>query len=311
MNSLQKEQTTNEKFIELYLRFKAKCFDKFKMSDIDEIIKLFEVWAKNCSQNEDENIYNKPNNCNLHIWNYMWNNNWEVCSLNEQKMLDKKCKTKDCNRMISSKMSKSKLCTRCAQKKWNKEHEKEIKIYHKKHRKKYYKENKERELAINQKYRENNKVKISKINYKYYKKRTEYYKNLSKKYYEKNKEKRAKYNLEYVKKKYKEDLAFRNRRKLGTALGGVIRYYLKTGKVSNPLPELGVDWKGIMKVLTPIPKPRKDYHVDHIIPLYKFDLSDIEQILTAFAPENHRWTLAKDNMGRDRPNTRKRKYKID
>lgn len=49
MNNYKKEQTTNEEFIELYLRFKAKCFDKFKMDDIDEIIKLFEVWTRTCS----------------------------------------------------------------------------------------------------------------------------------------------------------------------------------------------------------------------------------------------------------------------
>ncbi len=126
----------------------------------------------------------------------------------------------------------------------------------------------------------------------------------SKKHYEENKELRGRQVAEYVRKKYREDEAFRNRRKLGSALGSVIRYYIKTGRISNPLPKFGIDWKGIMKVLTPIPQPRKDYNVDHIIPLYKFDLSDIEQIQLAFAPENHRWMLAKENMARDRPGTK-------
>ena len=50
-NYIRKEQvkTSNEIFIESYLRFKAKCFDKFRMSDLNEIIKLFEVWTRTCS----------------------------------------------------------------------------------------------------------------------------------------------------------------------------------------------------------------------------------------------------------------------
>jgi len=61
-----------------------------------------------------------------------------------------------------------------------------------------------------------------------------------------------------------------------------------------------INRKGIIKVLTPIPKPRKDYHVDHIIPLFKFDLSKIEQIHLAFSPENHRWLTIQENLRRNR-----------
>ncbi len=178
-------------------------------------------------------------------------------------------------------------------------------------RKEYYQKNKERELAVNEKYRNNNKVKISKINNKYYKKRKGYYRNKAKEYYENNKELRKKQNLEHYHKMYKSSEGFRMRRLLGTALGYVIRNYIKTGKILNPMRKYHIDWEGIMKVLTPIPKPRSKYNVDHIIPLYKFDLTDFEQIHLAFAPENHRWMLAKDNMKRDRPNTKGRKYKID
>jgi len=143
---------------------------------------------------------------------------------------------------------------------------------------------------------------------KFYDKNTSTMKDRSKDYYEKNKEQSNKNNLEYVKARYKVDEAFRMRRYLGTALGLVIRDYIKTGKISNPMKKYGIDWEGIIKVVTPIPKPRKDYHVDHIVPLYKFDLSDFEQIHLAFTPENHRWLKAKDNMKRSK--LKRRKHEI-
>ena len=68
MNNLQIElkrqkekepnKTTNEIFIELYLRFKDKCFNS-RIEDIDEIIKLFEVWTRTCSQNDKMKEYYK------------------------------------------------------------------------------------------------------------------------------------------------------------------------------------------------------------------------------------------------------------
>lgn len=172
----------------------------------------------------------------------------------------------------------------------------------KEYRKEHYQENKEKELEVNKKYRENNKRKISKINSKYYDKRKKYYKDKSKERYENNKELRKKQNLEYYHKMYKSNEGFRMRRLLGTALSRVIRYYIKTSKIANPMRKYHIDWKGIMEVLTPIPQPRKDYNVDHIIPLCRFDLTDFKQIHLAFAPENHRWMLAKDNRRRDRKN---------
>ena len=106
--------------------------------------------------------------------------------------------------------------------------------------------------------------------------------------------------MEYANRRYKEDEGFRIRKKLGGALSSIIRQYIKTGKVGNRLKKYGIDWEGIIKQLSPIPKNRYLYHVDHIIPLFKFDLTNIEQVHLAFAPENHRWLLAKENQGRDR-----------
>ena len=39
-------------------------------------------------------------------------------------------------------------------------------------------------------------------------------------------------------------------------------------------------------------------HIDHIKPLCSFDLTNLEEVKKAFAPENHRWLLAKDNLAK-------------
>jgi hypothetical protein len=42
--------------------------------------------------------------------------------------------------------------------------------------------------------------------------------------------------------------------------------------------------------------PGPGYHIDHIVPLAAFDLTDENQVRLAFAPENHQWLLAKENL---------------
>ena len=72
------------------------------------------------------------------------------------------------------------------------------------------------------------------------------------------------------------------------------------GKIRNPMRKFNIDWGGIIKVLSPITENRSDYEVDHIIPLFKFDLTDIEHVHLAYATENHRWLKIKENRRRDR-----------
>lgn len=149
-------------------------------------------------------------------------------------------------------------------------------------------------------YYDNNKEDWKKRDKVRYDKNTTNIKKRSKNHYENHKEERAKYSLDYANRRYKEDEGFRMRKKLGTALGYVIRHYIKTGKIANPMKKYCIDWKGIIKVLTPIPKPRRAYDVDHIIPLWKFDLTNWEQVRIAFAPENHRWLTKKQNQKRSK-----------
>lgn len=48
--------------------------------------------------------------------------------------------------------------------------------------------------------------------------------------------------------------------------------------------------------LGPCPGERGEWHIDHIRPLASFDLSDDAQLQQAFAPENHQWLPARENI---------------
>ncbi len=222
-------------------------------------------------------------------------------------MKDKKCKTKDCKGMVNSHLSKSGLCNKCSLKDYRDKHRTQLKKYSKE----YWAENKDNYLEDNRKrsnvFNKKHNKRLRELSRTYYKKDPEKFKEHNKQYYRNHKEERDEYNLNYHNQRYREDEGFRIRKLLGGALRRVITLYIKTGRISNPMAKYGINWVGIMKVLTPIPKPRSAYDVDHIIPLYKFDLTNIEQIQIAFAPENHRWLLRKDNQTRERPNTRRKK----
>jgi len=63
-----------------------------------------------------------------------------------------------------------------------------------------------------------------------------------------------------------------------------------------------VDYEKIIEHLKPFPNNINKYHVDHIKPLCSFSFVgeegsiNLEEIQQAFAPENHQWLLAQDNL---------------
>ncbi len=61
-----------------------------------------------------------------------------------------------------------------------------------------------------------------------------------------------------------------------------------------------VDYDAIFEHIGPCPGGPADWHIDHIKPLCKFDLTDPEQVREAFAPDNHRWLEARPNQRRPR-----------
>ena len=56
----------------------------------------------------------------------------------------------------------------------------------------------------------------------------------------------------------------------------------------------GIDVAAIIAHIGPCPGP--DWHIDHLRPLAWFDLSDPNELMAAFSPENHQWLPAFENM---------------
>ncbi len=163
-------------------------------------------------------------------------------------------------------------------------------------------------------YRKNNLEKLREW-WKGYRKK-EKYKITKKKSYEKNKENnkekerrrakehRKKYSKKvrgyfniYAEKKRKTDKNYNVRNRLRCLFCAALRYYTKTGKYKKS-DEYGVNYKAIIEYLKPFPEDISLYHIDHRKPLCSFNLTNPEEIKKAFAPENHQWLLAEENLSK-------------
>ncbi len=98
-----------------------------------------------------------------------------------------------------------------------------------------------------------------------------------------------------ARKRRKTDLDFKIRSYLTTRLNEVFKAYSTIGK-QHTSKKYGINFTKIIEHLKPFPKDVSKYHIDHIIPLSKFDFNDLEQIKKAFAPKNHQWLTVKENL---------------
>jgi len=110
----------------------------------------------------------------------------------------------------------------------------------------------------------------------------------------KNRQKTTNWLKNYNIQRRKEDPNFNIRNRLRSRLYVVLRLY-GYGKKA-PANKYGIDYNKIIQHLKPFPKDISKYHVDHIVPLCTFELTDPIQIQIEFAPENHQWLLAEDNL---------------
>jgi hypothetical protein len=102
---------------------------------------------------------------------------------------------------------------------------------------------------------------------------------------------------EYFKKKMQTDWKFALKTRLRDNLRDALRYYSKTGKFRQHQSSHNlINYEKVIAHLGPCPGSRHEWHVDHIIPLYKFDFGVKEDIKKAFAPNNLRWLPAKENL---------------
>lgn len=183
------------------------------------------------------------------------------------------------------------------------EHKEEIKKY--KH--KYYLKNKEKLNDLNKKYYENNKQDILEQKKQYYEEYKEQIIEKSHKHYRKNKKKILDKHYQYNKNLYHNDinykLGYMLRRRISSALkkgqksGSAIRdlgcsisclrFWIELQFYDNPETGEKMSWET---------NKRYGWHLDHIIPLSFFDLTDREQFLKAAHFTNLQPLWAKENL---------------
>ena len=123
------------------------------------------------------------------------------------------------------------------------------------------------------------------------------------KYYQKNKDnpefknKRNERFKKYFVRRWEKDKDFRIAHRLRNLLYLALKNYTKNGKIMSSR-KYDIEYKKILEHLKPFPEDLSKYHIDHIKPLFSFDLTNQEEVKKAFAPENHQWLLAGDNQSK-------------
>ena len=226
------------------------------------------------------------------------------------KIIIKKCK--NCNNSFESSKQRILYCSDYCQKQSVKNRQKEnyqkTKGKYSKRIKEWNKKNKEKISEYQKKYRMNNYDKIREKKKIYHKNN----RNRIRFFYYNNKEKyKAHRQLPEIKSRTnerkrhmkKENKNFAIIERLRVSCRRALRNYTKTGKVMSSI-KYGIDYKAIIEHLKPFPADLSLYHIDHIKPLASFnfinkdDSTNLEEIKKAFAPENHQWLKAFDNISK-------------
>lgn len=114
-------------------------------------------------------------------------------------------------------------------------------------------------------------------------------------YYQLNKKIIKERNIAYRKQRIKINTNFALICRLRSSLIRAFKYYSKTGKIKVSC-EYRIDYQAIIEHLKPFPKDIENYHVDHIIPLSRFNFNNPKHIKIAFRPENHQWLTKEENI---------------
>lgn len=109
-------------------------------------------------------------------------------------------------------------------------------------------------------------------------------------------ENRGKINARYRKYR-KENIRFKLIDRIRRKVNYTMSIYLKKERFpKEKIKYYSIDCNKIVIHLGHPPKNnRKNYHIDHIIPLCRFDFSNPNEVCKAFSPENHQWLTIKDN----------------
>ncbi len=229
-----------------------------------------------------------------------------------------------CNKCGNNRKWCKELCEKCYKKIWEKKNAKRLK---EKRRLSYLENKEELSKKSKEKYKKDEllRKKISIRGKKYREKHREELKEKKKIYYYENhksflkknekhrkenknqmrewRENNRKHIRDYTKERLKNDKAFNIKKKIRNSLAKAFRKYTKTGKTTTSS-KYGINHNAIIKHLKPFPADLSSYHIDHIKPLASFNFinkdgsTNLEEVKKAFAPENHQWLRALDNMSK-------------
>lgn len=164
-------------------------------------------------------------------------------------------------------------------------------------RRKYYLQNKQRISELVGLGYQRNKETILNRNANYRKTRKSETVEYNKKYYEANRESIVIKTYQRKKHRLETDPYFRMKCLLSSRIRNAINRYSITGKTKS-CSEYGVDFDAIYSRIGP--RPSKQHHLDHIIPLTLFDLSNHEHVRLANIPNNLRWVKSEVNLKKNR-----------
>ncbi len=179
--------------------------------------------------------------------------------------------------------------------------------------KKTYQQNNKDQIAKQKKtYQQNNKDQIAKKDKIYRQQNKKKIAKRMKTYQQNNKEKLKDYrrkpetklirNLK-TKQRIKTDENFCITLRLRCNVKQAFKYYINNNKIYSSK-KYGVDYKAIISQLLPFPEDLSLYHIDHIKPLCSFNFinedgsTNLIEVQKAFAPDNHQWLLAEDNLSK-------------
>lgn len=112
-----------------------------------------------------------------------------------------------------------------------------------------------------------------------------------------HKEKIKTWHRKYNQERKKIDSNFRMTINLRRLLLYAFDNFSKHGKVMSSR-KYGINFEAIIKHLGKCPGHRKEWHIHHIKPLCYFNFDDTKEVKQAFAPENHEWLPAYENLSR-------------
>ena len=159
---------------------------------------------------------------------------------------------------------------------------------------KWIEENKENHCQSKKKWLAENKDRVKQWHKKHYQENKDKYQKQQKEYYVKNKKKHRRWMNEYEKKRYSEDPIFRTMKNLRDQMRRLGDY-----KNDSTIKIVGCSPKEFWKMNgSPSSEELKSLHIDHIIPLSWFDMTNEDHVRVASHHTNLQYLTADDNWAK-------------